>query len=347
MKRLKMAFPLLLMFLTAVSAADKKALLVIESSTPKFGMEKVREFKALCAGKLSAGLVSVIDWDEAVAESEREAVSRDSSVLAKARQLQAPLIIKVTLSDLSETVKTIGRSGQHDLAGAVSLLTLSSSVKVSHSADGSSIYGGVVSTVDRIAVSKTLKIKKSNRLYGLFNQLAENVAKIVTSKWGEKFDGKLDHSTVAFTVKTNVPGVTVKLDGMVAPQQNGMLKAAKGIHKLRVEREWFKPFEGTVFVSDGGTIDLSLELSAEGIAKYKTIERFEKIELKAAEALIGIAKEQSGAEATRKVLEAEGKKQFLENSKVSIDGEINELNIDVNREDERDDAVNQIINVTK
>ena len=100
-------------------------------------------------------------------------------------------------------------------------------------------------------------------------------------------------------------------------------------------------------------------MSSEGLAKFKSVEKFnlalkredQQIDLdrQAAEAKIEIAKEQSKAEATSKVLEAEGKKSFLEKSKVSIEGEINELNIGDDRDDDDDDkdSVNQIINVTK
>lgn len=357
MKKLTKFIPLFLITAMSALAAEKKALLVVSSNSPKIKAEKVKEFKSLCEGKLSAKLVSVVDWDDAIANSEVKVLANDASVLAKARQVQAPLIIKVALSDLSETVKTISKSNQHDLSGSVSLLKLSSSVSVSKSADGVSLYGGVVAATDRIAVSKTLEMQTSNRLYSLFNQLAESVAKIVETKWNDSIGVKLESDLASFKVNANVPGVTVKIDGLVAPQSNGAFKATKGIHNLSVEREWFKTFEGTVFVSEGGTIDVTMEMSSEGLAKFKSVEKFnlalkredQQIDLdrQAAEAKIAIAKEQSKAEATSKVLEAEGKKSFLEKSKVSIEGEINELNINTDKDDEVKDSVNQIINVTK
>jgi len=65
---------------------------------------------------------------------------------------------------------------------------------------------------------------------------------------------------------------TVELDGVVIGSAPGDFKAGKGLHKLRVTRAWMKPYEATVSVSEGLSLDVALEFSDEGVAKWGTVE---------------------------------------------------------------------------
>jgi hypothetical protein len=70
-----------------------------------------------------------------------------------------------------------------------------------------------------------------------------------------------------------VGGVSVELDGAVigsAPLEN--VQVPRGLHQIRVTREWMKPYEATVNVQEGMVLQVALELSNEGIAKWSTIE---------------------------------------------------------------------------
>lgn len=64
----------------------------------------------------------------------------------------------------------------------------------------------------------------------------------------------------------------VELDGVVIGSAPGDFKASKGLHKLRVTRAWMKPYEATVSVAEGMNLDVALELSDEGVAKWGTVE---------------------------------------------------------------------------
>lgn len=71
-------------------------------------------------------------------------------------------------------------------------------------------------------------------------------------------------------------GVIVELDGAAigtAPFA-APLEVRPGLHKLRLSREGFKPWEGVVNVSDGFNFAASLELSESGLARWREQTRF-------------------------------------------------------------------------
>lgn len=69
-----------------------------------------------------------------------------------------------------------------------------------------------------------------------------------------------------------VGGVTVELDGTVIGSTPNTFRATPGLHQLRVTREWMKPYQATVNIQEGMTLQVALELSAEGAAKWGSIE---------------------------------------------------------------------------
>ncbi len=69
-----------------------------------------------------------------------------------------------------------------------------------------------------------------------------------------------------------VGGASVELDGVVIGSAPGEFAATKGLHKLRVTRQWMAPYEATVNVQEGASFDLALEMSDEGVRKWGTVE---------------------------------------------------------------------------
>jgi len=70
-----------------------------------------------------------------------------------------------------------------------------------------------------------------------------------------------------------VGGATVAIDGIVVGTAPCEIRTTPGLHRLRVTREWMTPYESTVSVTDGGSLEIALELSAEGVAKWGTLEK--------------------------------------------------------------------------
>ena len=69
-----------------------------------------------------------------------------------------------------------------------------------------------------------------------------------------------------------VGGASVELDGVVVGSAPGEFATTKGLHKLRVTRPWMDPYEATVSIQDGTSLDLALEMSDEGVRKWGTVE---------------------------------------------------------------------------
>ena len=71
-----------------------------------------------------------------------------------------------------------------------------------------------------------------------------------------------------------VPVANIELDDNVVGLKNGALQAAAGLHKLRLQHELFKDWEGTVFISDGGRLSLAMQLDESGRARFKDVMDF-------------------------------------------------------------------------
>ena len=69
-----------------------------------------------------------------------------------------------------------------------------------------------------------------------------------------------------------VGGASVELDGVVVGTAPCDVRASAGLHKLRLVRDWMKPYEATVNVQDGLQLNVALEMSDEGIRKWSTVE---------------------------------------------------------------------------
>ena len=69
-----------------------------------------------------------------------------------------------------------------------------------------------------------------------------------------------------------VGGASVELDGVVIGSAPGEFATTKGLHKLRVTRAWMAPYEATVNIQEGVSLDIALEMSDEGVRKWGTVE---------------------------------------------------------------------------
>ena len=180
-----------------------------------------------------------------------------------------------------------------------------------------SIYGDSVNTSLRTPVygqahTNTILI---NLFYAAAEKLANNVevhvANVNTSATTP------NNSKVTFTVSTNIPSVDVFIDGMVigSTGKETEFQATPGIHQLKLGKEFIKSWEKTVNIINDAKYSVTLELSAEGLARFQSIQKF-NLTLKAGEASIDVVKEQSKAQATALVEEAKAKK----NNPVKNDG---------------------------
>lgn len=69
-----------------------------------------------------------------------------------------------------------------------------------------------------------------------------------------------------------VGGATIELDGAVIGSAPGCFRATPGLHQLKVTRAWMKPYTATVNIQEGMNLEVALEMSDEGVAKWGTLE---------------------------------------------------------------------------
>ena len=69
-----------------------------------------------------------------------------------------------------------------------------------------------------------------------------------------------------------VGGASVELDGVLVGTAPCEIRTTPGLHKLRVTREWMKPYEANVSVVAGQRVEIALEMTSEGVAKWGTVE---------------------------------------------------------------------------
>lgn len=62
---------------------------------------------------------------------------------------------------------------------------------------------------------------------------------------------------------------TIEVDGLAVGTAPGKLTVKAGLHKLRVVREGYKPWERTVNFTNGQTLNVGLEMSEAGYARWK------------------------------------------------------------------------------
>jgi hypothetical protein len=76
------------------------------------------------------------------------------------------------------------------------------------------------------------------------------------------------------TFKVSALAATVEIDGIAVGSAPGQVTARAGLHKLRVVREGFKPWERTVNLSQGQKLNVPLEMSEAGYARWKDATAF-------------------------------------------------------------------------
>jgi len=74
--------------------------------------------------------------------------------------------------------------------------------------------------------------------------------------------------------KVSALAATVEIDGIAVGTAPGQIPAKAGLHKLRVVREGFKPWERTVNFSNGQHLNVPLEMSEAGYARWKDATAF-------------------------------------------------------------------------
>jgi hypothetical protein len=221
-----------------------------------------------------------------------------SSALRLAQNLGADFILIPSITTYGTEKKTYTGNG---IATVNIAHTLRVSYKIVEAGAGGAVRGGAVAAVKNIRDTGDLKTESSDIINGLLDdaagQLADAIAKNATSLPAAVAKDKMVSFRVACTmtdprqspilisalgitpdnhvVVTNQPvavqamDVTVELDGTALGSAPGEFKAYPGLHKMRLSREGFDPWEHTVNIYDGQTLRVALQMSQAGYARWK------------------------------------------------------------------------------
>lgn len=199
-----------------------------------------------------------------------------ASAVRIAQMLHADYLVMVSIVSVDTEVRTfLGEGTVYGTNNQSRISNLKLSVKVLEGAQGSSLYGDVVSVSGRSTVGESVSIEGTSLISGLLEEASVKIADNISRKVEEIRSVVVAvPNGVRFTVQSNISGATVELDGVAIGSTPGTFNAALGIHNLRVSKEWLTNWERTVNIVPNQNINVSLELSEEGIQKYKNLEKF-------------------------------------------------------------------------
>jgi len=230
-------------------------------------------------------------------------LSDNTSALRLAQNLGADFILIPSITSYG----TDRRTYNADNISTINVVhTLRVSYKIAEAGTGGEIKGGTVTATKTIRQSSNLQVDDSDVLNDLLadaaGQLADAIAQNASSLPTAVAKDQMVNFKIACSmtdprqqpilvpaveisadnraVVTNPPvavqplDVTVELDGIAIGSAPGAFQAYPGLHKLRLSREGFEPWERTINVYDGQTLRVALQLSAAGYARWADTTKF-------------------------------------------------------------------------
>jgi hypothetical protein len=255
-----------------------------------------------------------------------------ASALRIAQMIGADYLVMASLTSFGQEIRTFKGEGTHFGSDNRSYIyTLRIAAKVLEGNQGGTVYGDTVAVSERVAVVENLVIESTEVVNKLLDAGTLKVAENISGKIQSIRDVKVKAAPVVeFSVKSNVEGATVELDGAAIGSTPGRFTAAPGLHQLRISKQWLTPWDKTVNIFANQLLNVSLELSSEGLKRFSTLERLKQelaktkmqteAEGKERDANIEINKQQSDADAYSKKAIADGEKKKREESYDRIEG---------------------------
>ena len=222
-----------------------------------------------------------------------------TSAVRLAQTLGATHLLQVTISGFDSNKKTIDAYGVKTVNDE---RTARVTYKILDGNTGASLAADTVKVTKMVQQSEGLSDERSSMLNDL---LAEASGKVAASLKRQLDRGRLTTSaaqglvSVSLTTeladvyipdvrigaentvsisdskfKVSALAATVEIDGIAVGTAPGKIQARAGLHKLRVVREGFKPWERTVNLSNGQSFNVPLEMSEAGYARWQDATAF-------------------------------------------------------------------------
>ncbi len=265
-------------------------------------------------------------------EANTEEAISGASALRIAQTIGADYLVMATINSTGVESRTFkGLNSVYGTDNEATIFNLRIGLKVLEGNQGGTIYGDTVTASERVVAGQNLTIVTSDIMPKLIESGARKIADNIADKVERIRNVKVKTvPLVEFSISSNVEGAVVELDGAVVGSTPGRFTAAPGLHQLQLTKEWLAPWARTINIFPNQVLNVSLELSDEGIRRFTSIEQLKtdlakakqqtEMEMKERDSAIGIAKEQSAAEAEAKKKIAEGEKSKREESYERHDG---------------------------
>lgn len=226
-------------------------------------------------------------------------LGQSTSAVRLAQTLGATHLLQVTLTGFDSNRKTIDAYG---VSAANDERTVRVTYKILDGTTGGSLAADTVRVSRTYQNSDTMQVDRSSVLNDLLDGAAEKVAAslqrqiergritaavatgqvkvALTTELTDLFvpDVRIDaENTVRISeskFRVSALAATVEIDGLAVGSAPGVIETKAGLHKLRVVREGFKPWERTVNFTDGQKLNVGLELSDDGYARWKDATAF-------------------------------------------------------------------------
>lgn len=220
-----------------------------------------------------------------------------TSAVRLAQALGATHLLQVTITGFDSNKQTIAAYGVNTTNDE---RTVRVTYKILDGNTGASLAADTVRATKTVQQSKTSSGELGDGRSGILNDLlADAAGKVATSLKRQLDRGRITTSegqgnvTVSFTTeladlyipdvridkdntvrlsedKLKVSAVaTIEVDGLAVGTAPGKLTVKAGLHKLRVVREGYKPWERTVNFTNGQTLNVGLEMSDAGYARWQ------------------------------------------------------------------------------
>jgi hypothetical protein len=221
----------------------------------------------------------------------------NSSALRLAQNLGADFILVPSITTYGAEKKTYNGNG---IVTLNITHTLRVSYKIAEAGAGGAIRGGTVTATKSIRDTGDLKTESSDIINELLDdaagQLADAIVQSGTALPAEVAKAAMVNFNVACTmtdprqqpilisaigitadnkvVVTNQPiavqamDVTVELDGVALGSAPNTFQGRPGLHKIRLSREGFDPWERTINIYEGQNLRVALQMSNAGYARW-------------------------------------------------------------------------------
>lgn len=225
-------------------------------------------------------------------------LDKESSILRLAQNMNADYVFVATIT-------TLGRTETKTSAYGNNWTDVTDKLRVSYKILDKFIGGTL--TADVVEVKKNTRQTANSTTEVDFNDLFDDAAKKLAQNLQQKLDGdkirevagdsrkvdvvvsctiqgltvpdivkndKGDYVVSSTQLKIGAQNVTVSLNGTVLGTAPGLFKMPKGMSKIKLSRQGCKDWEQNISPTAGMTLNVDLEMSDDGLARWKEMAAF-------------------------------------------------------------------------